>query len=78
MNLKSFGIVIIMLDMPHSLCEHIIENLNISIIRKFWKYITWFYRVLTQTCGSSKSIIKFKLFLIAPNNIDYIMQGMFI
>jgi hypothetical protein len=70
MNLKSFGIIIIMFDMPHSLCEHIIENHNISISTTFGKYIAWSYKVLAQTCGSSKSITKFNFFLIALSNID--------
>ncbi len=80
MNLKSFGIIIIVLDMPHSLCEHIIENHNISISTTFWKYIAWSYRVLAQTCGSSKSITKFNFFLIEVNNIDplpYNLHGLY-
>ncbi len=70
MNLKSFGIIIIVFEMPHSLCEHVLENHNISISTTFWKYIAWSYRVLAQTCGPSKSITKFNFFLIALSNID--------
>ncbi len=71
MNLKSFGIIIIVVNMPQSLCEHHIENHNISISITFWKYIAWFYRVLAQTFGSSKSISRFNFSLIALNNIGY-------